>query len=59
MDLYYQGEIIIWSTQFNPGGIFYKKIHEGERRPKNSGVIVSKLFLTVVSREGLTDFSML
>ncbi|KAJ7345792.1 hypothetical protein JRQ81_001742, partial [Phrynocephalus forsythii] len=39
MDLYYQGEIIIWSTQFNPGGIFYKKIHEGERRPKNSGVI--------------------
>uniref|UniRef100_A0A8C6XVP1 LDL receptor related protein 1B n=1 Tax=Naja naja TaxID=35670 RepID=A0A8C6XVP1_NAJNA len=39
MDLYYQGEIIIWSTQFNPGGIFYKKVNGGERRQSNSGVI--------------------
>lgn len=42
MDLYYQGEIIIWSTQFNPGGIFYKKVNGGERRQSNSGVIVSQ-----------------
>ncbi|KAM3855508.1 LOW QUALITY PROTEIN: low-density lipoprotein receptor-related protein 1B [Vipera latastei] len=39
MDLYYQGEIIIWSTQFNPGGIFYKKVNGGERRQSSSGVI--------------------
>lgn len=42
MDLYYQGEIIIWSTQFNPGGIFYKKVNGGERRQSSSGVIVSQ-----------------
>uniref|UniRef100_A0A803TQP0 LDL receptor related protein 1B n=1 Tax=Anolis carolinensis TaxID=28377 RepID=A0A803TQP0_ANOCA len=39
MDLYYQGEIVIWSTQFNPGGIFYKKVRQGERRQSSSGVI--------------------
>lgn len=43
MDLYYQGEMIIWSTQFNPGGIFYKKFHQEERGQSSSGVIVSKL----------------
>ncbi|KAG6937812.1 LDL receptor related protein 1B, partial [Chelydra serpentina] len=39
MDVYYQGDMIIWSTQFNPGGIFYKKLHSRERRQSNSGLI--------------------
>lgn len=41
MDAYYQGDMIIWSTQFNPGGIFYKKLLGRERRQSNSGLIVS------------------
>uniref|UniRef100_A0A7M4EHR4 Low-density lipoprotein receptor-related protein 1B n=1 Tax=Crocodylus porosus TaxID=8502 RepID=A0A7M4EHR4_CROPO len=39
MDAYYQGDMIIWSTQFNPGGIFYKKLLGRERRQSNSGLI--------------------
>lgn len=42
MDVYYQRDMIIWSTQFNPGGIFYKRIHGREKRQANSGLIVSK-----------------
>lgn len=42
MDVYYQRDMIIWSTQFNPGGIFYKKIHGTEKRQAKSGLIVSK-----------------
>uniref|UniRef100_A0A2K5KTH0 LDL receptor related protein 1B n=1 Tax=Cercocebus atys TaxID=9531 RepID=A0A2K5KTH0_CERAT len=39
MDVYYQRDMIIWSTQFNPGGIFYKRIHGREKRQANSGLI--------------------
>ncbi|KAL4688410.1 hypothetical protein H8959_004662, partial [Pygathrix nigripes] len=39
MDVYYQRDMIIWSTQFNPGGIFYKRIHGREKRQTNSGLI--------------------
>ncbi|KAF6114669.1 hypothetical protein HJG60_010623 [Phyllostomus discolor] len=39
MDVYYQKDMIIWSTQFNPGGIFYKRIHDREKRQANSGLI--------------------
>ncbi|XP_069472627.1 low-density lipoprotein receptor-related protein 1B isoform X1 [Ambystoma mexicanum] len=39
MDVYYEGGMIIWSTQFNPGGIFYKKIHDQQRRHSGSGLI--------------------
>lgn len=42
MDAYFQGNMIVWSTQFNPGGIFYKKLHDKEKRQSNSGLIVSK-----------------
>lgn len=42
MDAYFQGNMIVWSTQFNPGGIFYKKLYDRERRQSNSGLIVSK-----------------
>lgn len=42
MDAYFQGNMIVWSTQFNPGGIFYKKLHDEEKRQSNSGLIVSK-----------------
>lgn len=42
MDVYHQRDMIIWSTQFNPGGIFYKRIHDREKRQANSGLIVSK-----------------
>lgn len=42
MDVYYQRDMIIWSTQFNPGGIFYKRIPGREKRQANSGLIVSK-----------------
>lgn len=42
MDVYSQRDMIIWSTQFNPGGIFYKRIHGREKRQANSGLIVSK-----------------
>lgn len=41
MDAYFQGDMIVWSTQFNPGGIFYRKLHDRERRQSNSGLIVS------------------
>ncbi|KFP81433.1 Low-density lipoprotein receptor-related protein 1B, partial [Acanthisitta chloris] len=40
MDAYFQGDMIVWSTQFNPGGIFYRKLHDRERRQSNSGLIV-------------------
>jgi len=43
MDAYFQGNMIVWSTQFNPGGIFYKKLHDKEKRQSNSGLIVSKI----------------
>ncbi|XP_048808618.1 low-density lipoprotein receptor-related protein 1B isoform X3 [Lagopus muta] len=39
MDAYFQGNMIVWSTQFNPGGIFYKKLHDEEKRQSNSGLI--------------------
>ncbi|KAB1278727.1 Low-density lipoprotein receptor-related protein 1B [Camelus dromedarius] len=39
MDVYYQRDMIIWSTQFNPGGIFYRRIHGREKRQANSGLI--------------------
>ncbi|GAB0191315.1 low-density lipoprotein receptor-related protein 1B [Grus japonensis] len=39
MDAYFQGDMIVWSTQFNPGGIFYRKLHDRERRQSNSGLI--------------------
>lgn len=41
IDAYFQGDMIVWSTQFNPGGIFYGKLHDRERRQSNSGLIVS------------------
>lgn len=41
MDAYFQGDMIVWSTQFNPGGIFYRKLHDRERRQSNTGLIVS------------------
>lgn len=41
MDAYFQGDMIVWSTQFNPGGIFYRKLHDRERRQSSSGLIVS------------------
>ncbi|KAB0361653.1 hypothetical protein FD754_005809 [Muntiacus muntjak] len=45
MDVYYQRDMIIWSTQFNPGGIFYKRIHGREKRQANSGLIVTLTYL--------------
>uniref|UniRef100_A0A8C4MYX3 LDL receptor related protein 1B n=1 Tax=Equus asinus asinus TaxID=83772 RepID=A0A8C4MYX3_EQUAS len=39
MDVYFQRDMIIWSTQFNPGGIFYKRIRSREKRQANSGLI--------------------
>lgn len=42
IDAYFQGDMIVWSTQFNPGGIFYRKLHDRERRQSNSGLIVSQ-----------------
>ncbi|ELK04590.1 Low-density lipoprotein receptor-related protein 1B [Pteropus alecto] len=39
MDVYYQRDMIIWSTQFNPGGIFYKRVQGREKRQANSGLI--------------------
>ncbi|MBZ3875678.1 Low-density lipoprotein receptor-related protein 1B [Sciurus carolinensis] len=39
MDVYYQRDMIIWSTQFNPGGIFYKRIPGRQKRQTNSGLI--------------------
>ncbi|KAL1785367.1 low-density lipoprotein receptor-related protein 1B [Sigmodon hispidus] len=39
MDMYYQRNVIVWSTQFNPGGIFYKMIDGIEKRQANSGLI--------------------
>ncbi|XP_038606813.1 low-density lipoprotein receptor-related protein 1B [Tachyglossus aculeatus] len=39
MDVYYQRDMIIWSTQFNPGGIFYKRLPGGESGRTASGLI--------------------
>ncbi|XP_033870304.3 low-density lipoprotein receptor-related protein 1B-like isoform X1 [Acipenser ruthenus] len=39
MDALYQGHKIIWGTQFNPGGIFYKEILGRGQSQTNSGLI--------------------
>nr|XP_033800021.1 low-density lipoprotein receptor-related protein 1B [Geotrypetes seraphini] len=39
MDVYYQGNMIIWSTQFNPGGIFYRTFDGRGQKQTNSGLI--------------------
>ncbi|XP_064419902.1 low-density lipoprotein receptor-related protein 1B [Latimeria chalumnae] len=39
MDVYYQGHKIIWSTHFNPGGIFHKRIIGSGQRHTDSGLI--------------------
>lgn len=41
MDTYLQGNMIIWSTQFNPGGIFYNTFHGRAGKETKSGLIVS------------------
>ncbi|XP_041434027.1 low-density lipoprotein receptor-related protein 1B-like [Xenopus laevis] len=39
MDMYLQGNMIIWSTQFNPGGIFFNTFHGRGGKETKSGLI--------------------
>ncbi|XP_077129136.1 low-density lipoprotein receptor-related protein 1B isoform X2 [Ranitomeya variabilis] len=42
MEMYLQGNMIIWSTQFNPGGIFYNTFHGRGGKETRSGLICSE-----------------
>ncbi|XP_043929607.1 low-density lipoprotein receptor-related protein 1B, partial [Protopterus annectens] len=39
IDMYSQGNMLIWSTQFNPGGLFYKMFASRFQRHTEGGVI--------------------